>query len=159
MDKSDELIKAQAIEIFPGLLNDPSFKITSEIDFRYNCIAWAYGLYNDRWMQFNTNIIPLDGICYWWPKGVTVSQNIQAYIEAFQTKGFELCDSHEFENGFIKIALYINQEENCTHAARQKRDGIWMSKLGPWHDIEHSSPYSIEGDNYGSIFCFMKMKW
>lgn len=156
MGESAELIKAKALELFPGLVNDPNFKITSPQDYRYNCIAWAYGLYKDRWMQFDTRP-RFDGVWYWWPEGVAVNQSVNSYIEAFKTRGFELCDSGELEDGQIKIALYIEKgTDNCTHAARQKSNGIWMSKLGPWHDIEHGSPYSIEGSNYGKVSCFMR---
>ncbi len=156
MGEIDELNRVQAINFFPGLIDDPLFKITSPKDVKYNCIAWAFGLHNDRWMQFDTTP-RFDGVWYWWPVGVKLSPSISAYIEAFKTKGFDLCDTCELEVGFIKIALYRTRgTDNCSHASRQKLDGTWMSKLGPWHDIEHGTPYSIEGDRYGDVFCFMK---
>lgn len=157
MGESVELIKVQAFEIFPGLSDDDNFNITSDEDIKYNCIAWAFGLYKDRWMQFDTKP-RFDGVWYWWPKGVDVSPSVFAYIEAFKSKGFELCDSFDLEVGYVKIALYVERgTENCTHASRQKINGIWMSKLGRWHDIEHGSPFSIQGDAYGDVYCFMRL--
>ena len=61
---------------FPGLTNDPDFKITSEATDEYNCIAWAYK-YNDRWMQYGESR-ELDGIMFWWPEGVENSPHIDA---------------------------------------------------------------------------------
>lgn len=152
MGDSDTIIKH-----FPGLTSDPHFKITSPVDKNYNCIAWAYALYKDRWMQFDTKP-RLDGVWYWWPNGVAVNQSIDAYIEAFKTKGYEVCDSHELENNYVKIALYVeNNSMNCTHASRQKTIGTWMSKLGSSYDIEHGTPYTIEGSTYGKVHCIMKV--
>jgi hypothetical protein len=151
MGESDELIR-----FFPGLLYDAFFSITSPVDRQYNCIAWAFGLYTDRWMQFDTKP-RFDGVWYWWPEGVAISPSVLAYIEAFKTRGFEICDSHDFETGYVKIALYVQKEtEICTHASRQKTNGIWMSKLGQNHDIEHGTPFSIQGNAYGDVYCFMK---
>jgi hypothetical protein len=154
MDQSpEEIIK----NLFPGLASDQYFAVTSKKDPLYNCIAWAYRLYKDRWMQFDTTP-RFDGVWYWWPKGVEVSPSINAYIEAFKSIGFCDCNKNsDFEPGFVKIALYI-KDGNCTHASRQKRNGVWMSKLGQFHDIEHGTPYTIEGDNYGLVFCIMKME-
>ena len=41
----------------------------------------------------------------------------------------------------------------------RKRDGNWTSKLGKSNDIAHESPYSIEGDSYGKLACFMRKKF
>ncbi len=154
MGERIELIKALIIAGFPELSNDVAFRISSSEDYRYNCIAWAFELYKDRWMQFDTRP-RLDGVWYWWPKGVPINQSTHAYVEAFKTNGYELCDSCELEIGYVKIALYVERGTDiCSHAARQKIDGTWMSKQ--FHDIEHGSPYSLVGKNYGDVYCFMK---
>lgn len=160
MGESIELIKVKLSTLFPGLVNDAHFKITSDEDVKYNCIAWAYGMFKDRWMQFDTKP-RYDGVWYWWPEGVTVSNSISSYIEAFKTKGFEVCETFELERGFIKICLYVADDgtDKCSHAARQKTNGLWMSKLGQLHDIQHGTPYSIEGKAYGKVHTFMKLKF
>ncbi len=155
MDKSAELIKTIK-NAFPGLSNDVAFRITSPLDRQYNCIAWAFDLSKNRWMQFDTRP-RFDGVHYWWPNGVTVGPSVFAYIEAFKTNGYEICDSCNIEKGYVKIALYVEKStQNCLHAARQKIDGTWMSKLGPNHDIVHGTPYSLVGNAYGDVHCFMK---
>ncbi len=149
--------RAAIINAFPGLANDPHFEITSPYDEKYNCIAWAYSLFTNRWMQFDTDP-RLDGVWYWWPEGVTTSQHIDAYIEAFKTRGFKVCNTDKLEKKFVKIALYVNPNTlDCLHAARQKKNGIWMSKLGKNVDITHGSPYSLEGESYGKVHTIMKV--
>ncbi len=151
MGERDAIIGA-----FPGLEDDPHFEITSPCDEKYNCIAWAYALFQDRWMQFFTPP-RLDGVWYWWPKGVAISPHISAYIEAFKTRGFDVCNTDKVEENFVKVALYVNPDDlTCLHAARQKTDGTWMSKLGQNVDIKHGSPYSLEGEAYGKVHTIMK---
>lgn len=149
--------EAQIIEEFPGLAHDPDFKITSPIDTNYNCIAWAVH-YNNRWMWpggVGTKIC--DGFQFW-PDGIEDSVDVAAFIKAFAQLGYELCESADFEKGYRKIALYVTPNTTeCTHAARQLSNGKWTSKLGKSHDIQHGSPYSLEGNWYGKVYCIMKV--
>lgn len=155
MGENTEL-EEEYIEIFPGLSDDEFFRITSEKDPNYNCIAWAFRLYDDRWMQPPSSQL-IDGIWFWWPDGVRKDPSITAYIEAFESDGYEICESFDHDSQFVKIALYINESNNnCTHAARQKLNGKWMSKLGPQNDIEHGTPHALEGECYGKVHCIMK---
>jgi hypothetical protein len=147
--------ESQIISLFPNLATDKDFKVTSKYDVQYNCIAWAFQYYQDRWMQFDTRP-RLDGVWYWWPPGVTVSPHINAYIEAFESIGFKKCNNGNLENGFVKIVLYVDHNNDCTHAARQRRSGLWTSKLGRGNDIQHGNPYVIEGNFYGKVHTFMK---
>lgn len=145
-------------QIFPLLSNDSKFKISSPPDTNYNCIAWAFQLYKDRWMQPPKGIrVSLDAVT-WWPDGVTEGMHIDCLIQAFEAIGFIQCESAQHEKGFIKVALYYNpQNKNWTHAARESRNGdYWMSKLGTSHDIHHGTPFTLEGDNYGKVYCIMK---
>ena len=75
--------------------------------------------------------------------------------------GFEPCENGDHEEGFEKIALYVNKAGKVTHAARQLDSGKWTSKLGNLEDIEHASLRSLEdaGTNltdYGSVAGFLK---
>src|SRR5574344_619246 len=153
MDKSS-IIK----RIFPKLATDKAFKITSPEDPNYNCIAWAYQLYKDRWMQPPSGMrVGLDGVS-WWPDGVEEGTNINCLVQAFSEKGFMKCESPEHEVGFLKVALYYKPDTNeWTHAARESKTGdFWMSKLGSSFDIHHGSPYTIENNSYGKVYCIMK---
>lgn len=156
MGQRTEKIKEIICQSFPGLVKDPQFKITSPDTPNYNCIAWAYNIDN-RWMWPNTGTYTfLDGI-HFWPSADVIDCNVKNFIEAFKLKGYEICSDGEFEVGYRKIALYVfpNKDE-CTHASRQLANGFWTSKLGPFNDIQHSTPESIEGLEYGKVFCYMK---
>lgn len=156
MGKSAEIAR-MIKSCFPGLVEDKSFKLTSPADPNYNCIAWAYQK-DDQWMQPPGGVkLPfLDGVTFW-PEGASKTTNISSLVEAFQTKGYEKCDTYNYEEGFMKVALYWNPlTQDWTHAARQHKDGTWTSKLGRENDIQHGTPFSIEGEAYGKVYCFMK---
>lgn len=151
--------KGNIIRIFPNLKDDKFFKISSPEDPNYNCIAWAFHLFQNRWMEppAGTYIPELDAVT-WWPEGATEGTDISCLVEAFQKNSFQLCDSWEHESGYIKVALYHNPTNNCwTHASRESRSGkYWLSKLGQSNDIHHGTPFSIEGAFYGKVYCFLK---
>lgn len=155
MGKDTEKLKRAIIKCFPKLANDISFEITSPQTPNYNCIAWAYN-YNDRWMwPAPCATGGLDGVCYW-PDDVTKTPDVDSFIEAFRKKGYEICDNADFDERFQKIALYVKPgTKECTHAARQLRNSFWTSKLGRENDIQHGTPYTIEGNNYGEVYCIM----
>ena len=147
----------QILDGFPKLKNDPHFKITSRQDIKYNCIAWA-AVYSDRWLWPPGEGYGLDGVNYVWPSGVPINELIDSFVKMFEAIGYSICADDELEQGFRKIALYKDSQNNCTHASRQKSDGLWTSKLGQEHDISHSNPNSIESDAYGIVACLMKKK-
>ena len=132
------------IAAFPGLGGDTDFKITSPQNTNYNCIAWAYH-FQDRWMwPGGTGTKTIDGFKFW-PDGIDDTEDVSAFIEAFKQKGYEQCETGDFETGYRKIALYVKKgTTQCTHAARQLNNGKWTSKLGRENDIQHGSPYAIE---------------
>ena len=127
-------------------LNDNNFRVTSNIDLRYNCIAWAYGVNNKNfWPQEY----------YYWPPNVIREETIGAFIELFASIGYCQCDDQLFEPGYEKIAIYV-LDGMPTHAARQLPTGRWTSKLGKDIDIEHDSPEVLDGPTYGNAAIFMK---
>jgi len=100
----------------------------------------------------------LDGVTFW-PGGTTESMEITSLVEAFQTKGYEECNSDIHEDGYMKVALYWNPcTGEWTHAARQLRDGTWTSKMGQSNDIQHGPPKVLESKPYGKVYCIMKRK-
>jgi hypothetical protein len=152
------------IDRFPELAYDPNFKITSNETGDYNCIAWAYNG-TERWMWPKCENYPaILQNRYFWSKGVTNTNHVSAFIEAFSQTGYQLCDTWQHEDGYQKIALYTKTRTcECTHAARELVEndnvcGKWTSKLGVWNDIQHSTPYRVEGVDYGMVYCFMKRK-
>ena len=132
---------------FPNL-NNSGYKITSPATIDYNCIAWAAGD-TERWWWPD----PQD--LYYWPAGVPRGETIDAFVKTFETLGYVGCDSTEYENGFEKIALYVDSSGEPTHAARQIDFDHWTSKLGRIEDIEHSFD-GVTGSLYGSVAVIMK---
>lgn len=156
MGKGTEAARLDVMHEFPGLEDDDDFLITSPDDPRYNCIAWAYQI-KERWMwpPAGQPAPALDAVTYW--PDENASTEVEQFVTAFRRKGYEKCDSPDFEDGYRKIALYVTPgTTKCTHAARQLSSGFWTSKLGQWYDIQHSTPQTIEGIWYGKVYCYMK---
>ncbi len=133
--------------IFPRLQTAP-FRVTSERDQVYNCIAWAAGVSNDWWWPLE------DPSESYWPEGVPRERTIDAFRAAFATRAYQECSNEDLEAGFEKIALFADGPLPL-HAARQLPNGRWTSKLGKGEDIEHELR-DLEGDFYGKVVLFMK---
>jgi len=143
------------ISIFPGLADDPNFKIASKQTPDYNCIAWA-AIYDDRWFWPVEDAMNIEGRIFW-PDGVKKDETPEAFIELFESMGFHLCEDGGYEPGFRKVAVYVNPKNGkVTHAARQRTGGLWTSKLGENHDIVHTTPESLESLPYGKVSIFLK---
>ena len=153
MQLDSEENRIAVIEAFPELEFDISFKITSNPDPSYNCIAWAAN-YSNFWWQPSLNS-PYDGT--FWPLK-SLDNDVNALIGVFKSLKYEICDDWMKEPFFKKVALYGNEEGKYTHASRQLQTGIWTSKLGQDFDISHSTPFKIEGDAYGKVIIFMRKK-
>lgn len=129
---------------------------TSPGTIYYNCFAWAAGESRENeWWD------PISSDSYW-PIGVERQRTLSAYVKAYQTIGYQLCDSSCFEKGFEKIALYVDNSGKPQHATRQLTNGMWTSKIGTWEDIQHSisEEFVIEIRaqiiNFGTIAAVMK---
>jgi hypothetical protein len=141
------------------LLYSSGYKVISPetIDFRYpryNCIAFAADDQTLWWW-------PDQHGDAFWPKGAKREVTREAFIQAYGTLGYEVCDKGEVEAEYDKIAVY---EKNGvpTHAAKQLEDGRWKSKLGPWEDIEHNTVEAVQTFQgvgiYGEVAFYMKRK-
>jgi hypothetical protein len=131
---------------FPNLKTSP-FRETSPTTSFYNCIGFAAGE-TDRWWW------PTGG--YYWPPEAPRIETIEAFVAAFQTLGYELCENRELEPNFEKIAIYVDTNDKPRHMARQLASGRWTSKLGSDIDIEHHELIGLEGVTYGTARYFMK---
>jgi hypothetical protein len=140
------------IKLFPGLGTDLNFVTTSDRSYNYNCIAWSV-IVNDKFMWPSAN--SLDGT--FWPSDIPREETIDAFVKMYSAKDYIICSDWQYEELFQKIAIYINPANGLvTHAARQSIDGLWTSKLGQLEDIQHTNPYTIEGEQYGKVSTFMK---
>ena len=137
---------------FPNL-QAGDFSKTSDEDDGYNCIAWAVDNgKTDNWWS------PIKANGYYWPENIPRGVNIDAFVLLYQTCcGYERCDNGDYEDGFEKLALYVDLDDEFSHVARQLPNGAWTSKLGVYDDISHVSPFVLEAD-YGKIKAFLKRK-
>jgi len=132
---------------FPNLKGN--YKITSPKDYRYNCFAWAGGDTHHWWQN--------DGAPYFFWLHNDRSHTLESYVKAYNIVGYkEESETSEFEPDFEKVALYVDANGLPSHAARQKDNGLWTSKLGEDEDIEHNTLKSIEGQFYGTVKIILK---
>lgn len=134
--------------IFPNL---PlcGYSITSPATPEYNCIAWAAADTESWWEPDPYNLS-------FWPTGVPRAYTLEAYVKAYNTRGYVVCDNFNREDDFEKIAIYIDASGKPTHAARQLTSGRWTSKLGQLEDIEHHTLDGLTGNDYGIVAALMK---
>lgn len=125
---------------FPNL-STTGYLIASPEDVTYNCIAWAAHDMQRWWWpsQF-----------YYWPANVPREETVSAFIQAYVSLGFELCDSDQLEPRYEKVAIYVDPAGKPTHSARQLNNGRWTSKLGNLEDIEHDLN-GLTGSSYGFV--------
>jgi hypothetical protein len=84
-------------------------------------------------------------------------ETIEAFQQAFEMLGYEVCQGNALEEGFQRIAIYSNYNKVPTHIARQLPTGKWTSKLGSLEDIEHNNLQGLIGNpGYGEVACIMK---
>jgi len=140
--------KAIHLELRYPNLAKTNYTVTSPKSQEYNCFAWAAGE-KERWWQ------PTPEEEFYWVDGVPLEETLSAYILAYQTLGYEPCDSAYIELGYEKIALYINHDGIPVHAARQLSTGKWTSKLGALEDIEHELD-GLMGERYGKVGKILK---
>ena len=143
-----KLIDMPSVEnLFPHLKNS-GFEITSPATPYYNCIAWAAEDTSAWWWPDAMNQ------CFW-PSNVPREESKDAFVKAFETLRYKVCDDSSYEEGYEKIAIYLANGEP-QHAARQLDSGKWTSKLGRDHDIEHGDLKGVSGKIYGKDLVVMK---
>ena len=136
-------------------LHPPHYEGRSPADWSYNCIAWAMGTKDKPWW-------PATFGGYKWPKRLPREEpgkeTLSNFIRAFKRLRYKvlLRKDYSLEEGFEKVVIYVNENQNPTHAARLLPSGIWTSKIGNEEDIEHVSPGDLEGSKYGTVAVVMK---
>ena len=127
------------------------YVITSPATTEYNCIAWAAQDIDAWWWPDSLQL-------YFWPPDIPRVETLDAFIKAYESQGYSICHSSDYEAGWEKIAIYIDINGKPTHAARQLKTGYWTSKLGRLEDIEHKSLDSLAGTQYGSVSTIMRRR-
>lgn len=145
MDTPEDRARLEAI--FPQLANT-GYEIKSPRTSDYNCVAYAAGYEDQLWDHLNEPYT-------YWPRRVRKDGSVQSLIDVFTTVGFGPCADGNVEQGVEKVALYGSADDKWTHAAVQRENGMWASKLGELEDIEHASLDDILCKDYGTVICFM----
>jgi hypothetical protein len=138
---------AEIEAIFPDL-KISGYRITSPATSGYNCFAWA-GNDTGRWWQ------PVRLRGYYWPTDVSLDLTLQNLVAVYERLGYVVCKNSEVEQGFDKVAIYVDSDGTPTHAARQLPSGAWTSKIGELEDVEHSNLASLERV-YGKVAQFLR---
>jgi hypothetical protein len=146
MGKRKRLSVLKEIErLFPKL-GQTGYQVKSRRTKKYNCLAWAAGDTANWWEP---------GGRHYWPNTLARAYSPTAYTQVFTALGYVICDSDDLEDGFEKVALFVNEFGEPTHAARQLPSGRWTSKLGKLEDIEHDLR-DLEGTEYGTVVLILK---
>lgn len=136
-------------------LRPSEYEGRSPKDFTHNSVAWAMGMKDTRWWPAT-----IGG--YRWPKRLPREkpgqETLANFIRAFKRLRYKVCPNKNcsLEEGVEKVAIYVKGNQNPTHVARQLPSGIWTSKIGDEEDIEHISPFVLEGASYGKVAVVMK---
>ncbi len=148
--KQIQQMRKEAIShLFPNLRSG-TLRISSDASVEYNCIAWAAEDTEAQWWPDPMEI-------GYWPPGVERTETLNAFIDAFGSLGYELCGNSEYEEGYEKVAIFVDSGGTPTHAARQLGPSVWTSKLGRIEDIEHELE-GLSGKEYGRPAAFMRRR-
>src|SRR5579863_6609036 len=138
---------------FPDL-KESEYVVRSRRSLRYNCIAWAADD-NSRWWWPDPMGVGA------WPRGVAREESLAAFQHAFAALGYRPCGLDiSLEEGFEKVAIFVDLG-SPTHAAWQRPDGTWSSKMGQCEDIDHRRLdlfSGAPGKAYGGVRAIMKRR-
>jgi len=139
---------------FPKLASS-GYTITSPEDWSYNCFAFAANDTASWWDPRRIGWTP--SMRGFWYNDVPAELSLDAFVAVYQRHhGFEPCESGDFEPGYQKIAIYVDENDRPSHAARQTPNGRWMSKAGGYEDFAHELS-ALEGrTEYGRVAAFLK---
>jgi hypothetical protein len=143
MDTSKRILPEHEEE-FPKLFPSGYGKASEEDEF-YNCFAFAADEKNTEVWWTPVHL----GNGFHWPEGLDRKTDIDTFVKLYKIEGgFEPCENNSIalEDGIEKVALYVDDQNDVSHAARQLEDGSWASKLGDWEDIEHSKLEGLSSD-------------
>ncbi len=144
-DSLRDLTLGERLERWPSL-TDGSFVYRSDYTIDYNCAAWAVNNTRSR----------IDSYGYWWPEDVERTHTAGSYAEVYRKHfGFQTCTDGVLEPGVEKIAIFADANNLFTHAARQKENGAWTSKMGDCEDIDHALDV-VSGGWYGKVVIFLR---
>lgn len=138
---------------YPNIKTGENFKILDPNDnYDYNCVAYTLG-------SKKYTIYPVIAHQWIWPFDVSEDDsknlNIGNFLEFYKLFGYNLCRNSSYEPDFNKIALYTYNATYFVHAAIQKDDKWWISKMGENELFEHTLD-ALFNDNISRKVYFVK---
>jgi hypothetical protein len=130
---------------FPAVIRWPVTR-TSDPTEDYNCFAYVVGCEEVPWWP-----LPIRPPYIYWPVPVKDDEEdtLAPVLAGFQAVGFAVCQDGNLEAGIEKIAIYVKDRDEPTHAAIQREDGTWQSKLGDGIDVAHELESLESTDEFG----------
>jgi hypothetical protein len=83
------------------------------------------------------------------------ADTLEGWLKVFSIHGYSEAEDDRLETDAEKIAIYATSD-GPEHVARQKATGVWTSKMGKGHDIEHPTLACLEGEIIGRVVKIMK---
>jgi len=157
-DEADREALQRIRDEFPAL-QSIEHELTSRPSHKYNCIAFALG--EDDYVCWPQQLAECALTTPYWPRRIPREVSVSAFRLMFESRGYVLSGSADFEVGLEKIVLYCDAAGKPTHAARQimsdPHRGQWKSKIGNLADIRHATLTALEGAEYGKVHsCFAR---
>jgi hypothetical protein len=87
--------------IFPALRSQP-YQITSPINLRYNCVAFAAGDIQRWWWPDEAGEDA-------WPETVARAETVECFRDAFATLGYAVCANDVHEPGYERLRCLRSQ--------------------------------------------------
>lgn len=145
------ITKEEIEKYWPALREGENFQFTSKKKRGFKCIWYALmldiGNIDMLWFRDFYGLNPS-----------TLDHSAKGYSKCFQEYfGFEECNDIEYEEGFIKVVLYEDNNRDFKHVARVLSNNLLTSKMGDYEDIQHSIE-AICGDEYGYPRLYMRKK-
>lgn len=135
----------------PRLALSGDYEQRSDPDQNYNCIAFAIGIRHEWWW-------PSGRSDHYWPKCAPLEVSLHAFISVLEGAGYRLCVDGRRQRFYERVVLYAKNGEPKHAALQEKSTGMWLSKLGPYHDIAHRSVDDVGGEDYGEVVCYMRRR-
>jgi hypothetical protein len=151
------LATRRKLEIWSGTAkaNEINWAAASDPKPTYNCFGFALG-----YIQWWEPPLYIDGILAneeaVWPRGISETVQIEAFIEAAKSEGFSESKDAVWQDGVETIMLFFTERDRqFQHAAKQVSPGVWMSKMGFGSDIMHAVD-GVDSMQYGKGRIYMK---
>jgi len=138
---------------YPNIKIGSNFNIIDEKDnYDYNCIAYTLG-------SKNHTIYPIISHQWIWPFPISnnVLDNIELsnFYKFYSLFGYKPCRNGLYEPDYDKVALYTHNATYFEHAAIQKDNKWWISKMGENELFEHTL-YALFNNNISRKVFFLE---